>query len=622
MTVFSKKIKSGLLASLFLLLPVSAACAEERTAGTMPVSGATAKAEEAPAAKPAQDETVFIPEEDEDDIFFDDEEPVAVEIAKPAPAHADFEKLESYGLLSNVSDGGLGIDVWQGSKKGFLVSILEKMPPSSGYRTTQDLVRRALLTKHDVSLMKSGGSKPAAGDNDFLTVRIEKLTEMGDFAEAVKLYTENPDKPYSERLARAGILAMMLNGQTALACLEAKALGQDYEQIRQWEQIFGVCDYFMRKAGDDEKPVDGESSYALAGMVQQVVEKSRFRYTIQSPEDFEKLGYLDKATLINEKRMDYSSLKSEDFARFSAVSMALFMRDGTLPDAQKTSLLAYRAARGLDSAESLASFYESVFFAGIGKKTVFSLEKYAGIGGWKRLPYLYNVAESGDKSELQEAVSNALNLKDQYGISSLLPFAPYLDSCNPAEMPGESIRTALQLYALAGRKAPEKWLEKWASVKTGSTSDKLLQLAYGIAVNTPMVSSGNAGAISGFPELAGGAGQQILNMLKEKLDKTEKLHKDASSEPYEKNLDLTFGVGYVMPSVGLIDNLEEAEQDRRLGEVILLSSIALNEVPPAKMYAGLLQKVIDGLETVGLTKEARELATEVVLGISEKKKEN
>jgi hypothetical protein len=108
-------------------------------------------------------------------------------------------------------------------------------------------------------------------------------------------------------------------------------------------------------------------------------------------------------------------------------------------------------------------------------------------------------------------------------------------------------------------------------------------------------------------------------MIKEKLDKTAKLHKYTDKVAYEKNLDLTSGDRYVMPLVSLIDDLEKAEEERRLGEVVLLSAVMLQGAPPDKVNAGVLREAVNGFETVGLTKEARELTMEVVLGMDNKK---
>ena len=104
-------------------------------------------------------------------------------------------------------------------------------------------------------------------------------------------------------------------------------------------------------------------------------------------------------------------------------------------------------------------------------------------------------------------------------------------------------------------------------------------------------------------------------MLIEKLDNGRKLHNIDASKVYENTVDLTQNAGYVMPSVGLMDRLATAVNDKHLGEVVLLSSIVLHGVPPAKMFAGMFQGVINGFETVGLTKEAREISQEVILGL-------
>jgi len=68
-----------------------------------------------------------------------------------------------------------------------------------------------------------------------------------------------------------------------------------------------------------------------------------------------------------------------------------------------------------------------------------------------------------------------------------------------------------------------------------------------------------------------------------------------------------------MPSVGLIESLATAVNDKHLGEAVLLSSVALHETSPDKI-AGTLKEVANGLETVGLTKESRGLAVEAILG--------
>ena len=660
MNVFSRKIKHlaltaailGIVSVFYFSIP---AHADEQTAGTMPVAGQSAKRVEAPDSDSAPDssnspdssdsitdaadaktektaettktaETADIHDTpDTTNTSVTEEQPDRVRVETESIAvnntplsSSELERIESYGLLTNISDGGLGIDVWQGSEKKFLLNILKAMPSTSGYRTTQDLLHRALLTRNDVSLMKSRDSDEA-GD-DFLTARIEKLTQMGYFSDAVKLYTENPDKPYHERLARAGISAMMLDGQTSLACLEATVLQEKFKGMLFWQQAADICGYFMGKMTQDKtKPetIPAPVTVTSSKVLQQISENSKYRYPIKEISDFEALSHLEKAILVSEKRIDYSAMENSKLRDFSPLSTSLFMRDESLPEPQKITLFTLRTERGFSSTKSLTDFYESISFPQLKTSESFSAG-YKNISDWKRLPFLYQSAVA-DKINRQEIVSNALILNDKFGISALLPFVPFMGDVQASQLPAESVRTGIKLYALSANKAPQQWLDRWAAVKTDKSSDKVLEIAYRFATGTPLENADTTAIPSDFPEDKKGAGLQILNMLKEKLDKTGKLHKDASSEPYEKSLDLTFGVGYVMPSVSLIDSLERAEEDHRLGEVIVLSSVVLNEVPPAKMYAGLLQKVMYGLETVGLTREARELAMEVVLGTGNEK---
>ena len=604
MNVFSRTIKGALWAALCASLVALPASADDRTAGSMPGFTAT-------AAEHATDDDA-------------DESAAEKKAAAPITAdygRADYERIEAYGLLTNISDGGLGIDVWKGSRKLFLLSILRDMPSLSGYRTTQGLMRRALLTRNDVTMMDSE-SKTEPG-NDFLTARIEKLIETGDFGDAMKLYTKNPDQPYHEHLARAGILSMMFDGQRALACLEAKSLDSSYNDVLFWQQLLVICDYFMASMSDEKpsKDITDSESLAASKVLQKIVKKSSFRYTLQRPSDFESLTALEKATLINSNRIDYSALKSANIDAFSPLSTALFLQDKNLPNRLRFNVLVHRVAQGLNDTESLVDFYKSITFKAAPEGAE-PLADYKDIKGWKRLPYLYKAAAAARKKEMATITSQALALDNMYNTAAFLPFIPYLEDSNPADIPVESIRTAMRVYALASHKAPKAWSKKWAATKTKSNTDDLITLAYNLVTNTPVTLSktkkNKDDAAAKAPSLTSSQ-RQIISMLEEKLDKSQKFHKDGASKAYEKSLDLTFGEGYVMPSIGLMDNLEKAEEDRRLGEIVLLSSIALNEVPPEKMYAGLLRKVMYGLETVGLTKEARELAMEVVLGIGKKK---
>jgi hypothetical protein len=68
-----------------------------------------------------------------------------------------------------------------------------------------------------------------------------------------------------------------------------------------------------------------------------------------------------------------------------------------------------------------------------------------------------------------------------------------------------------------------------------------------------------------------------------------------------------------MQSDSLIEHLVTAKNERRLGEVVLLSSAVLTDIIKNRVKPEALIEVLFGLETVGLTKEARKLSAEIFL---------
>jgi hypothetical protein len=105
----------------------------------------------------------------------------------------------------------------------------------------------------------------------------------------------------------------------------------------------------------------------------------------------------------------------------------------------------------------------------------------------------------------------------------------------------------------------------------------------------------------------------IVGIIAEKLDKQSKLHNYGGRDIYEKHTDLTFDDNYVMQSIGLMNSLQEARNDNRLGEVILLSSIILHDSTSDNIKPDVIGEVIDSFVTVGLTNEAKQLTKEFLL---------
>ncbi|MBI4031136.1 MAG: hypothetical protein HY370_05620, partial [Proteobacteria bacterium] len=434
--------------------------------------------------------------------------PPDIKSGAPKATPVAIAKIESLGLISNASDGGLGIDMWENSEKNFVVKLISEFSSPTGYPVMDSLVRRALLTSNEIELM-SGTSE--AG-RDFLTARIEKLTDMGLFEDAVKLYSKNPNNPYHERLGQAGIMAMLYNGQVAYACLEVRAHKKFFADSLFWKQALPACDYLMSKLGEDKKAASAQTSEIL----EKIALKESFRYKIKELKDISSLGAIERAVLIADSRLDYSSLKIDPpFDAQGSFAASLLLKDKGLPENLRFSLLLELVKNGMRDPKELAALYKGAKVAGDrdGKQ---ELPEYKKIKGWKRLPYLYQTASLKADQEMQ---NNILNLKEEYGISALFPFTDVFQKASPDGLAVDSIRTVMLLFASANTKAPAAWEEAWKNISENKASDLLLLLTYSLGSNFSTGIIADFGKFSLDPEKPDNAyANYLLLLTKEKLD--------------------------------------------------------------------------------------------------------
>lgn len=572
--------------------------AEDRTAGSAP--GAEAAQTPPRPAVSAPAETVEAEEVSEEDYDI------------------DYKVLESQGLLTRPQDGSLGRDLWNDSKRSTLVTYLPQLPGMAQYRTMQALSKRLLLTQADSGLIRRD-VRPQPG-SDLTTLRLEKLLDMGAYHEALALYTSYQGDPYHERFARAGVLAAFYSRQPAIACLEAKAVEKRFVDVAFWQQVSKICSYILSKSA---KTKSAAIDFPESKIIQQIMNKDSFRFRPRNIEDLQELAPLEAALLAADNRFDFSGFKFSP-EKLPLHVLALFMSDPSLSGEQAFSLMIRAVEAGLKSPHDLAGYYDEKAVELFGKdKKKTSLLDYQAIEGWKRLPYLYRAATNAAAGPEQSAIlRKALELVPEYGTAALWPLADIIGLMDPAEFDSTAIRRGFVILAETGEWISPAWADIWHTdqVREG-TMDKsqlLTFVAYSIGNEFPEQSDTQDTEIKEDFIKVGDRELQLLNIVYEKLDKQLKLHNYVASDAYEKPLGLTSAVDYVMPSVGLLDDLDKAESEQRLGEIILLSSIALRDAPPEKLDAGIFREVIDALVTVGLTKEAQSLAREVILGLSVK----
>ncbi len=527
----------------------------------------------------------------------------------------DPSDIESKGSLKSSDAGGLGPDLWRGMRRDEVKELIRITPGSLPYRTLQDLVLRTLVSAGETGLYDS--SRPVEAGGDLFTARLEKLLTDGLYTEAADLYKQAGDDSMGESAARNGILALMLSRQTSLACLEHKARENSDSNNTFWDEFSSLCGYFLSGKID-------ESSRFKSEILQRAVKSKDYAFAPANPSDFEPLSHLEKAFLFADGRISYSRFVPGKPADISPGLLVSLIADPRLPEDMRLNLVSYAVKTGMISTKKLAEFYKAEDFSDFRKSAASSPEAGEKLGTWRKLAWLHFLTDRNESADIRhDSLVAALRLAETVPLPLLYPFASYTVVKSPEDFPQDLIRSSFRLIAESGQTIPPSWQKKWLSVVSAENKDinsKDLNLWLAVALGDTAAHKTAAGNQL-FPLANRGFSQNQADILKisyEKLDTGDKLHNYTASELYGNNMGLTFAYDYVMPSISLMDRLHSARTEKRRGEVVLLSALALQEAPPEKLYPGLLREVVEGLTAVGLTKEARRLAQEAILGFDKK----
>jgi len=128
---------------------------------------------------------------------------------------------EWIGVLDD-SRAGLGSSMWRGTKRAVVSQLLPQLPAAMRSRTARDLARRLLLTNAEAP------DGTAAGDS-LVTLRLDRLHAMGDFAGVADLLRVGPSGVADRRTARIQVESLLLAGDHHGACDAARRHIADHD---------------------------------------------------------------------------------------------------------------------------------------------------------------------------------------------------------------------------------------------------------------------------------------------------------------------------------------------------------------------------------------------------------
>jgi hypothetical protein len=514
----------------------------------------------------------------------------------------DFSKLESIGLYQKSGDGSLGRDLWKGSQRSDVVSLLRNMPASSTVPVMQKLIYGVLLSAVDAGQLQN--DVPPEAGADLLTLRMEKLLEAGAYDRAYEMYSLLDEEPYDASLARTGILSMLYSGEKSVACLEANAFEGQPDKENFWDKLAAYCDVTL-----SDQP-DAASAALLqrpdSGVLGVLATQKDYRFSY-SPETFSALSPLERALVTAEKKIGTKAFSAETVA---AVPPAQILPLLLQPDLNEESrlLLTLRAARwGLRKAAGVKELYMQMAApaAGADVSKLAPPEKE-----WEKLPYFYIVISNAESDkEKWLLLTQAHSLVKEYGAAAFSPLAAMIRDMRPETTTPQDIAMVLNVLNTAGLDIPAFWREKAAQIPDSSEGFNPLP-AWGTAyVLTPKSTEKTelSEKISKKIESADNHTQQLYNIIIENLDNTSQ-DRDNADTAYEKEYGLTFAKDYVMPSSDVWDRIIKSGHAGSAGETILLGTILFRDQALRDVYPKLLEDVMQSFENVGLTHISKDIA--------------
>ena len=140
--------------------------------------------------------------------------------------------VNTVGTLTK-DEGGLGYDMWSGSKRNVIKDYLENLPINRESNLAIELIKKLLLSNADVPESKDQ-------KNDLILIRINKLIELGDFENAKSLIDLIVNNNNEEILMKQVQINLSLNNFD-LVCSDIDEKRKNYKQNLFWRKVEIFC---------------------------------------------------------------------------------------------------------------------------------------------------------------------------------------------------------------------------------------------------------------------------------------------------------------------------------------------------------------------------------------------
>jgi hypothetical protein len=556
----------------------------------------------------------------------------------------------SVGLIDQLS-GGFPSGMWARSNRPFIERLMPQLPSGIRSPALQNLVRRLLLT---AAVVPTGD----AGKPDLLEERLNQLENQGDLPQLLDLMDRlPPDRMDSDHVKRL-INGLLLTGDVNAACDQTANISQD-DIEPYWIEVMGFCQLHGGHQAGGNLAVEmlQDKGGADPVYIQLMARLSAGAVAVKTPVNLDQLQKLDPL-LFAMLQIAGLEIPVRFVAKASPLMVQAMAMVASLPIDMKLEAAEKAAFNGSLKPEKLAEIYGAVAFSPVDGDAA-ALGQAPGARG---NAFLYQAAlgaaDMMTRGPLIEAIwgrakaSGTRALQAHVNAAMLSAIEPSVEALPYA---GEITR----LLVLAGKyeralvwydfiKAPYAVQNNAAPAVTAEDPDALhpalpegQALQAGIPATTEaekdpaVLEQAEKLQIALWPWAALADSRRVMHEPANGLEVWWQSQANFAPDVQRERATFLFSAldatGFKIPENDwgrLIEGnpyqqtalpalpywraLTQAARDKRLGEAVLLSLIALGKAGPDKASPLLLSTVMSALEAAGLDAAARALGAEAM----------
>lgn len=502
------------------------------------------------------------------------------------------------GLLDS-GNGGFGRDLWAGSDRLLIETLLPRLPAAQGSPAMTDLERRLLLTRAD----------PPQGQSRQVSLtasRLDRALAIGQFGTIEPLAQQAQPEIARPEVLGPRVDALLYQGTDKDACVLAeRARGRSAEAS--WTKRLAYCDALSGKVAEARMSVDvlgdtGDADPAFSTLMGRILDKTKLATVSPDNPSAVHFALLRQTTgAINDASLD----------RASPAFLVAWSGFEKAPMAQRVAAAERAVSSGALPATALLKLYRAMPMKPQRLSAVYNTKKLlSGVDGAayavQRLAISTNEVERGhlitaalrsarDRGVLPGVVAALrADVSNVTANDSLIEIAPMLGA---AEALGGSGNTA------------RRWLDLARSKGVAGSEPAL-------ALRSLLSARGLHGDIDWTPD-------QFLQRLRgaKPADQSRVSYEWAVLRPlglqqtsalFLARLEAPLsGVGAV-PSLAVLEGLQDASDNGRVGETAIYALLALGPAGPRGAQPLALAAAVRALARVGLDGDARAIATEAL----------